>query len=119
MMLTKIQKDQWDACVATFPFVRDTQSEVARLLAAMRFDPRVMTVGSSGILPEDRSPEQVRASYMPSNELAWDAFMQQCRLVVVDMHKAGQGLLLRRPPTVERCEMGHRVTARFGFIDLE
>jgi hypothetical protein len=109
MMLTKIQQDQWDAFVATFPFVRET----------MRFDPRVMTVGSGGILPEDRSPEQVRASYMPSNELAWDAFMQQCRLVVVDMHEAGQGLLLRRPPTVERCEMGHRVTARFGFIDPE
>lgn len=108
MMLTKIQQDQWDAFVASFPFVRDT----------MRFDRRVITVGPSGTLPEDRSPEQVRASYMPSNEVAWDAFMQQCRLVG-DMRKTGQGLLLRRQPTVERCEMGHRVTARFGFIDPE
>lgn len=105
MMLTKIQQDQWDAFVASFPFVRDT----------MRYDRRVVTVGPAGVLPEDRSVEQVRASYLPTQEEAWAGFMQECRRIG-DGRGTGDGLLLRRPPTVERCEMGHRVTARFAIV---
>lgn len=105
MMLTKVQQDQWDAFVASFPFVRNT----------MRYDRRIITVGPSGVLPEDRSPAQVQASYLPTQEEAWTGFMQECRRIGYG-RETGEGLLLRRPPTVERGEMGHRVTARFAIV---